>query len=305
MNKKTVLTIIGGGHGLSNILQGLKKFNNLKIITAISDSGGSTGKIRNLFSCPAMGDIRLVLSTLGNVKIKELFECRIPKYKDCVGNLIIGSLSKLYSFDESIKIVHDLLGVPENHQVIPASLDNINLCGKYEDGLIVYKESDFTHTGKIKKIWLNPIPRANVKAINAIKESKFIIISPGSFFTSILANIIIKEIAVEINKKPVIYISNLLQQQGETIGFDLKEHFDWLTQYIKIDYFITNNKKPKEKIMAEKYESYLTPIVLSADFKKQLNDKKIICIEDDLINNNEKSTILHDYNKLYNILRKI
>jgi uncharacterized cofD-like protein len=305
MNNKSIITIIGGGHGMSNLLKGLRKFKNLRIITAVTDSGGSTGVLRTTFNCPAMGDIRLVLSTLGNDKIKDIFEYRIPKYKDCVGNLIISSLIKLYSFNEAIKIIHDLLGIPEEQQIIPSSLDNAQLCGEYDDGFTVNKESDFTHTGKITNLWMNPELRVNPEAIKSIKESDYVIISPGSFFTSILASIILPGMAKEINKKTVIYIANILQQQGETIGLDLEGHFNWLNKYIKIDYLIVNNGTPTEKIMQSEYESYLMPVTLSTAFKDILGKKNIKCIEGDLIDNNKKETILHDYNKLYTIIKNI
>lgn len=300
-----IICLIGGGHGVSNILRGMKKFDNLRIISAVTDRGGSTGKLRAKMNVPAMGDLRLIMTTLGDEKLRDIFETRIPQYKDCVGNLIFSSLIKLYSFDEAVKIVHGMLGVSENHRVIPVSLDNFDLYAEYVDGKKAKNETEFIHTERIEKVWIESNIKPNPGAITAIKESSIVIISPGSFYTSIIANLLIPDIAKEISRKTVIWIPNLIQQQGETIGLDLEDHFNILSKYLRIDTVIANNAKPDIDILKENYEGYLMPILVTEGFRKRLSDNKINLIESDLIDDNNEDSITHDYNQVYEIVKGI
>jgi len=298
MLKKKKLCIIGGGHGLSNILVSLQQFDNLYIISDVTDSGGSTGTIRKAFDCPAMGDIRKILTTLSNIELRKIFEYRIPQYKDCIGNLIMSSLIKIYSFNEAIKICHGLLGLKETHKVMPVSLDNFNICAEYYDGTTKTKEDELTYNDRIKEIWLDPVGKPNPEVLEAIKDSDCVIIAPGSLYTSIIANLLIPKICNEINKKDIIWIANLMQQFGETIGMDLQDHYNKLREYIEIDYAIINRTKPKERCLIERYEASLMPLL-------HLKDDKIKIIEEDLIDYDVKNSIVHHSLKVFNIIKEI
>jgi uncharacterized cofD-like protein len=298
MNKHKILCV-GGGHGLSTILYAIKDFTYITGIVAVTDTGGSTGKIRSKFDCPAIGDLRICLNALSNNQLREIFERRIRDYGDCVGNLIIASLIKLYDFDTAIKIMHKLLGLKETHRIIPVSLDNFNICGTYRNKKEIKKETDFIEENKIEEVNLSPVPKANAEAIEAIQQSDYIIISPGSFFTSILANLLIPEIAKEINKKCVIWIVNAMQQYGETIGMNTEDHADYLLKYINhIDYAIVNNIKPSDNDLKQ-YESYLIPLV---NLNERANIKHIIFT--DLIKNSPNG-IVHSPYKVSKILKEI
>ena len=292
--------IIGGGHGLAQILRGLKLFTYLDIICDVTDSGGSTGIIRDKMSLPAMGDMRLVMSTLGDEKLRDIFEYRISKYKDCVGNLLIASLSQLHGFQEAIDITHDLLGLSQDHRVIPVSLDCFDIQGKYIDGVTAKKESELIRNNKIEKVWLNPIPKANPEALKAIDRADYVIIAPGSFFSSIMANILVPHVADKISKKKVIWICNLLQQEGETIGMDLEEHGNILCDEIDhIDYAIVNTKRPSIEVIKNNYPGF----IMSLHSLKQCDNVKHI-IEDDILIENEKM-VMHSAEKIHEIIRKI
>lgn len=297
--KKIKLSLIGGGHGLSTILYSVKDFSYLSAIVAVTDTGGSTGKIRVKFDCPAIGDIRKCIDVLGNVQLKDIFERRIRDYGDCVGNLLIASLIKLYDFDTAIKIMQKLLGLKETHRILPVSLDSFDINGTYRNKKIITKETDFDEEEKIDKVWLNPIPKPNPEALEAIKNSDYVIIVPGSFFTSILATLLVPQIAEEINQKKVIWFVNVIQQYGETIGMDGESHADYLLQFINhIDFAIVNNTRPSEEVL-KKYESYLMPIIHLA---KRDNIANII--ETDLIKYNERGAV-HSPQKVFKVLRKI
>jgi uncharacterized cofD-like protein len=266
--KKTKLCLCGGGHGLSRILYGLKEFKYLSAIVTVADRGGSTGKLRAKFDCPAMGDIRLCLDSLGDKYLKGIFETRTKGYEDCIGNLIIASLIKLYNFEEAIAIMHKMLGLSETHKIIPVSLDNYEICGKYINNKEIRKETEFILEEKIENTWLSPKPIPNPEALKAINESDFVIISSGSFFTSILSNLLVPQIAEAINKKTIIWIVNLMQEKGETIGMDADAHAEFILKYINhIDYALVNTSKPSDDILKQHYESYLMPLTYISDDK--------------------------------------
>lgn len=298
MSKKT-LTILGGGRGLSIVLEGVKNFKNLNIIVGVADSGGSTGKLRKTFNCPAMGDIRRCVSMLGDTKLKSFLEYRIPKYKDCVGNLIIASLTKLYSFEVAIKVYQKLAKASPKHNIIPVSLDNFNIQAEYKNGTITKKETEFNKEEKINKVWLSPIPKPNSIAIKAIKNSEWIIISPGSFYTSIISNLLVPGISDEINKKKIIWIANLMQQKGETVDMFLQEHYNNLIKYIKhIDVAIINIENPDKEFLKKNYKDYLMPLL-------HFEDKNVPTIIEDKLIKYKNTTIIHNSGKVYNIIKNL
>lgn len=298
-NKKIVL--IGGGHGLSGLLNGMKEFKYLTAIVDVTDSGGSTGKLRKKFDCPAMGDIRICLDALADEKSRDIFERRIKDYGDCVGNLIIASLIKLYDFETAIKIMHKLLGLNENHKVLPISYDIFDIQGEYRNGKRVKTESEFIEEDKLDKVWIEPKAETNKEAIEAIKKSDWIIIAPGSFYTSILVNFLLPEIANETNKKKIIWIVNTMQQRGETIGMDANEHATTLLRYIDhIDYALVNITKPtEEELKKHNYEGYLMPLL-----HLDKNEKIKHIIEKDFIRYLNDG-IAHSPNKIKRVLREI
>ena len=300
MNKNKIC-LIGGGHGLSGILGGMKEYSYLSAVVDVTDAGGSTGKLRNKFNCPAMGDIRICLDSLGDAKLKDIFERRIKDYGDCIGNLIIASLIKLYDFDTAIKIMHKLLGLKDTHRIIPISLDIFDVQGEYRSGKIVKKENEFIEEDKIEKVWIEPKGKVNPEAIQAIKECDYVIVAPGSFYTSILINFLLPEISEEVNKKKIIWIVNTMQQKGETIGMDANEHAAVLLRYLDhIDYVLVNNTKPLEsELKIANYEGYLMPLL-----HLDKNDKIKHIIEKDLIKYNALG-VVHSPNKVKRILREI
>jgi uncharacterized cofD-like protein len=301
MYRKKRYVLIGGGHGLSTLLGGMKEFEHLTAIVDVTDSGGSTGKLRNKFDCPAMGDIRICLNSLGDAKLKDIFERRIKDYGDCVGNLIIASLIKLYDFNTAIKIMHKLLGLKDTHRIIPVSLEIFDIRGQYRNGKIVKTENEFIEEDKIEKVWLEPKSKINPEVIQVIKECDYVIIAPGSFYTSILVNFLLPEIATEINKKKIIWIINAMQQLGETIGMDANEHASVLLRYIDhIDYALINNTRPSEEELKKyNYEGYLMSLL-----HLDKNEKIKHIIEKDLIKYSSIG-IIHSPNKVKRVLKEI
>ena len=221
MNKKVV--VLGGGTGMSVLLQGLKKFPlDITAIVSVSDDGSSTGKLREEFNTPAVGDIRRVLISLSETEplVEKLFNYRFKTCSDLdghtVGNLILTAAKEitgnLSDGIEALSKVFNLKG-----KVVPLTEDNVVLMAKMEDGSIVEGEHHITESPKkIKEVFYKEEPIVTPESIEAIKNSDAIIISMGSVYTSIIPNLITKEIinAIDNSSAKIMYVCNMVTQPG-------------------------------------------------------------------------------------------
>lgn len=264
MNKKVV--VLGGGTGLSVLLQGLKKFPlDITAIVSVCDNGSSTGKLREEFKTPAVGDIRRVLISLSETEplVEKLFNYRFSTYSDlnghAVGNLILTAAKEitgnLSDGIEALSKVFNLKG-----KVVPLTEDNVTLMAEMKDKTIVEGEKEISLSPKkIKKVFYKEAPVITPEAIKVIKNADDIILSMGSIFTSIIPNLINKEIidAIDESNAKIIYVSNMVTQPGETDNFKVSDHVNLLNSYLgkrKVDVVLANNKKIDKNIL-EKYQT--------------------------------------------------
>ncbi len=292
MYKKVV--IFGGGSGMSVLLKGLKNFPvDITAIITVSDNGKSTGKLREEFKIPAVGDIRKVITNLSRIDkpIKQMLEYRFNTSSDlnghAVGNLILISMLEITgSLKESIAYLSKLLDV--KHKVLPISEDsNLTLMGKDINGNIIEGEESITNSHcQFEKIYYKEEPKVLDEVIEAIKEAELIIFSIGSLYTSVLPNIICKDVKKTISesKAPIMYLCNAMTQPGETDGFSVGDHVELLNKYLenkKIDVVIASNSHINKKI-AEKYETQeqKDPVIIDYDKLKEIG---VELIEDDLV----------------------
>lgn len=264
MNKKVV--VLGGGTGLSVLLQGLKKFPlDITAIVSVCDNGSSTGKLREEFKTPAVGDIRRVLISLSETEplVEKLFNYRFSTYSDlnghAVGNLILTAAKEitgnLSDGIEALSKVFNLKG-----KVVPLTEDNVTLMAEMKDKTIVEGEKEISLSPKkIKKVFYKEAPVITPEAIKVIKNADAIILSMGSIFTSIIPNLINKEIidTIDESNAKIIYVSNMVTQPGETDNFKVSDHVNLLNSYLgkrKVDVVLANNKKIDKNIL-EKYQT--------------------------------------------------
>lgn len=311
MNKKVV--VLGGGTGMSVLLQGLKKFPlDITAIVSVSDDGSSTGKLREEFNTPAVGDIRRVLISLSETEplVEKLFNYRFKTCSDLdghtVGNLILTAAKEitgnLSDGIEALSKVFNLKG-----KVVPLTEDNVVLMAKMEDGSIVEGEHHITESPKkIKEVFYKEEPIVNPESIEAIKNSDAIILSMGSVYTSIIPNLITKEIinAIDNSSAKIMYVCNMVTQPGETEGFKVSDHINLLNAYLgkrKIEYVLANDKKIDENIL-KRYQTTEQKDQVILD-RENLNSVKLI--EDNyftLIDN----IVRHDALKLaFNIFTEV
>ncbi len=284
MNKKVV--VLGGGTGMSVLLQGLKKFPlDITAIVSVSDDGSSTGKLREEFNTPAVGDIRRVLISLSETEplVEKLFNYRFKTCSDLdghtVGNLILTAAKEitgnLSDGIEALSKVFNLKG-----KVVPLTEDNVVLMAKMEDGSIVEGEHHITESPKkIKEVFYKEEPVVTPESIEAIKNSDAIILSMGSVYTSIIPNLITKEIinAIDNSSAKIMYVCNMVTQPGETEGFKVSDHINLLNSYLgkrKIEYVLANDKKIDENIL-KRYQTTEQKDQVILD-KENLNNVKLI-----------------------------
>ncbi len=310
MRKKVV--VLGGGTGMSYLLRGLKDFPiDITAIITVSDNGSSTGKLRKEFNTPAVGDIRKVITNLSGIDepIKKMMEYRFNTCSDlnghAVGNLILTSMLEITgSLKESIACLSKLLDV--KHKVLPISEDSdLTLVAKDIDGNIIEGEEAITKAHrKYERIYYKEEPKVLDEVIEAIKEANLIIFSMGSLYTSILPNIICKEVKEALNRTeaPIMYLCNSVTQPGETDGYTVGDHVELLNNYLdynKISVVIASNSKIDKKI-AQKYESEEQKDLVIIDYEK-LKNLDVELIEDDLIII-EDNMIRHNSLKLSSII---
>ena len=260
MQKKVV--VLGGGTGMSFLLTGLKDFPvDITAVITVSDNGRSTGKLRREFNMPAVGDIRKVITNLSSIDsdIKEMLEYRFSTTSDlnghAVGNLILTSLFNITgSLKDSIASLSKLLDV--RHRVLPISEEaDLTLMGETIEGDVIEGEEQITESRrKFKRIYYKKEPKVLDEVLDAIEEADLIIFSMGSLYTSILPNIICKEIKNALNesKAPIMYLCNAMTQPGETDKFSVSDHVKLLNNYLdkrKVDVVVASNTKIDPEIV--------------------------------------------------------
>ena len=311
MYKKVV--VLGGGTGMSFLLRGLKDFPvDITAVITVSDNGRSTGRLREEFHTPAVGDIRKVVTNLSQTDeaIKDMMSYRFKTSSDldghAVGNLILTAMLDITgSLKDSIKHLSKLLDV--RHKVLPISEDSdLTLMGKDIDGHVVEGEEEITMwPKKIEKIYYKHEPKVLPEVLTEIKKADLIVFSMGSLYTSVLPNIICKEVKKALNeaKAPIMYLSNIVTQPGETDGFTVGDHVKLLNKYLdkrKVDVVIASNTKISEK-MAKKYETeeQKDPVLIDYD---EINKIGVELIEDDLMIIDSDNTLKHDSLKLSSVI---
>lgn len=298
--KKVV--ILGGGTGLSTLLKGLKQFPlDITAIVAVSDDGSSTGKLREEFNIPAVGDLRQVIVSLSETEplVAKLMNYRFKTKSDlnghALGNLLLAGLidiaGNMSTGIESLSKVLNLKG-----RVLPLTEDNVTLMAEMEDSTIIEGEHHITEDErKIKRIFYRENPIISSQVIDAIKEADLIVLSMGSLFTSVLPNLLSNDIikAIDESKADLMYTCNLMTQPGETDDFKVSDHIKTFNSYLgnkKVNVVIANNGIIDEEIK-QKYavKEQKDPVIL--------DDLDIKVIEDNFVMITD-GMIRHDTTKL-------
>lgn len=265
------LVAIGGGTGLSALLSGLKSHLkpsappriSLTAIVTVTDDGNSSGRLRGEFSVLPPGDIRNCLVALADdeAPMTQLFRHRFPGNGDLgghsLGNLVILALNQMSgNFLTAVEQARGLLGI--NARVLPSTLDRVDLVAKIGSRSVRGQVAIKAVNAPIRELALTPPDaRGLPAAIEAIENADVITLGPGSLFTSVIANLLIKDIyqALSVSRAKKIYIGNVMTEYDETDGFNAVDHMQQILQYapeLRLDYGLFNSA-PISTQMLEKY----------------------------------------------------
>lgn len=300
MKKKVV--VLGGGTGMSSLLYGLKEFPiDITAVVSVCDDGRSTGRLRKEFNIPAVGDIRKVLVALSETDplVERLLNYRFETTSDLnghtVGNLLLTAMGNMTgNMSDGIEAISKILNL--HGKILPLTEDNVTLVAKMKDGSIVEGEHNITESNKkIMKVYYKEKPEVNPLVLEEIQKADLVILSMGSIYTSIIPNLLCKEIVKLLEKIdiPIMYTCNMMTQPGETDNLKVSEHISIINKYLgkrKIDVVVANDGKIEEEIR-KKYESLeqKDPVILDREKLKNIEiiSNNYVTIKDKYLRHDE------------------
>ena len=309
------IVAIGGGTGLSMLLRGIKKItNNITAVVTVGDDGGSSGRLREQMGVLPPGDIRNCIAALADDDdiVTKLFQYR---FKDGVGleghsfgNLFITAMTAICGdMVTAIKESSKVLLI--RGRVLPATCDDMKLYAKMEDDSIVRGESNIPEAGKrIMQLCCEPSDcKPTPDVVEAIHNADLIIMGPGSLYTSVISNFLVKDItrAVWQSKAKKIYVCNAMTQVGETDNYSVSDHVKTIFDHVRLpdvddsnknffDAVLVNNYMPRN--LAEKYEQAGSlPVEIDITELRRL---KVEVVERNLLEDNKEGLVRHNCSKV-------
>jgi uncharacterized cofD-like protein len=266
---------LGGGTGLSTLLRGLKLYSaNITAVVTVADDGGSSGRLRREVGILPPGDIRNCLEALAAEErlLTDLFHYRFQAGDGLTGhsfgNLFLTAMNDITGdLEQAIAASSKVLAV--RGEVLPATLSDVRLWAELADGRRIEGESNITKAqGRVVNIGCTPAnPPALPRAVKAIQKADYIIIGPGSLYTSIIPNLLIPGIREAIADSPVprIYVCNIMTEPGETQEFTVADHIRAIDQACGVALFdavLVQKKPPSTAAIARYAESGSMPVRL-------------------------------------------
>lgn len=318
--RKPKIVVVGGGTGLPVILKSLRNQSaDITAVVTVADDGGSSGAIRDSMNLTPPGDLRNVLVALSDMPrfYEDIFQYRFNEEDNyfanhAIGNLIIAAVSEMRgSTYEAIQLLSKMMHV-DGH-VYPSSERPLTLHAVFKDGTRAVGESNIATDRKtIDRVFVKNTnddeqPKAARKVVTAIEEADIIVLGPGSMFTSILPNLVIKEIgeAIKNTKAEIVYICNIMTQKGETEHFSDADHVRVLNQHLGskiVNTVLVNTENvPEGYLNPEIYDEYLVQV--EHDFQG-LRDEGCRVISTDFLKLRDGG-VFHDGDKVVDELFRI
>jgi uncharacterized cofD-like protein len=306
-------------------LKGLKKYAvrheddesiDVTFIAASTDSGGSSGELRDEYGILPPGDMRQGIIALSDApeEWKKRFGYRFKNDKSRldghnVGNIIITSLTEDYGEKEAWNKLHEMLDV--KGKVMPSTWDKAHIAAEYADGTVLDKEHIIDKAkneplSRIKKLFAREKINANPEALKAIAEADAIIIGPGDLYTSIICNFIVEGItdAIKKSKALKVYNCNIMTKPSETPNYSVADHLGDVENYVGkgvINVVAYNNKYNFDESLLEGYKiENKYPVHFK---REEFTNKKIKLIGADLVSKHD--IIRHDSEKLSKLMMEI
>ena len=235
------IVAIGGGTGLSTLLRGMKEYtDHLTAIVTVADDGGSSGRLRREMGILPPGDFRQCIAALAEAEplMSQLLQYRFGNGDlggHSFGNLFLAAMAEITgSFEEGLEQSSRVLAV--RGRVLPSTLENVVLSAELEDATLVRGESQVPKSNAgIRRVFIHPADApAYPEAVSAILKADLVLIGPGSLYTSVMPNLLVRGIleALRATPAPVVYVCNVATQPGETDGYGVAEHVEALIRHV-------------------------------------------------------------------------
>lgn len=310
LEKGPKAVVIGGGTGLSTLLQGLKHYTtNLTAIVTVADDGGSSGRLREEFGMIPPGDIRNCLVALADTQplMQQLFQYRFAEdsalHGHNFGNLFITAMTKITGdFERAIQASSKVLAI--RGRVVPSTNMKVRLVAEHDDGSVTHGETRISSSeSPIRRLYLDPtICHPTTEALEAIQQASAIILGPGSLYTSILPNLLVEQMvsAIVQSKALKVYVCNVMTQAHETSGYRASDHVRALVAHTHpgILQVCVVNIKPVPQALLEKYrEEGAFPVVADVDRIRELGCQ---VVAEDIISTD--NYVRHDPDKVARLI---
>jgi uncharacterized cofD-like protein len=236
------IVALGGGSGLSTLLRGLRSHSsNVTAVVAVSDDGGSSGRLRAAFGMPAPGDLADCLAALSDheAALGRLLQYRFQRGEELqghtFGNLLITTLTEVEGdFGDALRAINAMLDL--SGAVYPVTAEPVELVVTKADGTTVVGESRVRERlGAITEVTIRPeAPAALPEVISAIAAADLVVLGPGSLFTSTIPPILVPEVAAALRRSAaqLVYVCNIMTEDGETNGLDAWAHVQVLSDVL-------------------------------------------------------------------------
>ena len=311
---------IGGGTGLSTLLRGIKTFTrNITAVVAVTDEGGSSGRIRNEWGMLPPGDVRNCIVALAenDNELKSILDFRFDRGElsgHSLGNLLLLAVTEMCGdFSMAVEKMNHLLSI--RGRVLPVTTEGITLVGRTKSGQDVRGELDISHHGhELSEIWLEPAEAKPLHdVISAVDDAEIILLGPGSLFTSVIPNLLMPEFADKLkdSKVPKVYICNLMTQPEETQGMNVVQHLDWVSAALGCvpEFVIANNEKIPDDIIESYRKEGASPLYLDNAQRELIRSMGCVCIEASIMSVFESSkegrVLRHDSQKLASVIFRL
>ncbi|MFW6359809.1 MAG: gluconeogenesis factor YvcK family protein [Chroococcales cyanobacterium] len=309
------IVAIGGGTGLSTLLRGVKEYSaNITAIVTVADDGGSSGRLRREMGVLPPGDIRNCVAALADEEklLTELFQYRF-KAGDGLsghsfGNLFLTAMTEVTGdLERAVAASSKVLAI--RGRVLPATLSDMRLWAELADGRYIEGESHITEAGgKIETLGcFPPNPVALPAVVRAIEEAEFIIIGPGSLYTSVIPNLLVPEIRDAIAKSdaPRIYVCNIMTQPGETQGYTVSDHIRAIDKACRqrlFDAVLVHGKSPSAQALIRYAQENSHPVFFDREAVHKLGRRVVVT---NVMDEDEKTGyVRHDPQRLARVLMR-
>ena len=310
------IVAIGGGTGLSTLLSGLKCFTrNITAVVAVTDEGGSSGRLRQEWGVLPPGDIRNCIVALAenDSSLNRLLNFRFDRGElkgHNLGNLILLATTEMMGdFQRAVEELNKLLAI--RGQVLPVTTETVTLKGETKDGKLLSGELEISDNGKnLAKLWIEPSNAQSLEGVKqAICSADLIVLGPGSLFTSVLPNLLLKDVSFLLRESqvPIVYVANLVTQPKETEGMNIVAHVDWVASVIGTvpDYLLANQAPIPEEYLSRYSKIGAEPLYLSTEEEKYLKSLGTTVIYGDYVTIKNEVYLRHNTQNLSETIMRL